>query len=369
MNVKAVTAPTPHSVAQYNGIKSYIHILRNKSAEMEVQIKQEPDDYNGESLYMDCQNETYSENYSDIVVKTECPEEENQQDFENSVDDNESNTVYTITINRRKGYPKKLNPQLYTQKNDVSDEEDETNLTHNVSVDDKVPASSRKTQKIVDKIGEDTTLNCDSEPEDDTVSVEGVSEYSELVSAKIEESLNDTETVMKTITNNAFPSRRDMNKHLKTHSDLRPHVCKLCGKGFKRADSLTEHEYRHSGEQPHVCDLCGKGFYNVHKLKKHLLAHDGPDQMSRCIQCNNICGKGFAQASNLKSHESKHVGKPFSCDVCGKSFAQQTSLKAHSKRHTNQTLKSYDESEATDWFMMQATKLDDNLTTNDTKTF
>lgn len=49
------------------------------------------------------------------------------------------------------------------------------------------------------------------------------------------------------------------------------HVCKICGKSFKHAGSLSMHKRLHSGDTH--CNLCGKVFSRMYYLKVHMHIH------------------------------------------------------------------------------------------------
>ncbi|KAM6959400.1 uncharacterized protein FYW47_010820 [Aplochiton taeniatus] len=81
----------------------------------------------------------------------------------------------------------------------------------------------------------------------------------------------------------------------------RPHVCNVCGKRFRRGETLRRHDRVHTGEKPHACDVCGKTFREAFHLTKHLTVHSG----QKNYKCN-LCGKVFAYAQSLVRHGKLH---------------------------------------------------------------
>ncbi|XP_019745856.1 sal-like protein 3 isoform X1 [Hippocampus comes] len=84
-------------------------------------------------------------------------------------------------------------------------------------------------------------------------------------------------------------------------SSDRPYGCQLCGKRFRRAETLRRHNRVHTGEKPHACDVCGKMFREPFHLTKHLTVHSG----QKNYKCN-LCGKMFAYAQSLVRHGKLH---------------------------------------------------------------
>ncbi|XP_072013955.1 zinc finger protein 236-like [Amphiura filiformis] len=121
------------------------------------------------------------------------------------------------------------------------------------------------------------------------------------------------------------------------HESVRPHVCIVCGKGFKRPGHLKEHMNTHMPESitqksskptPHKCNHCSKGFAKPSQLERHIRIHTG----ERPFQCPK-CEKAFNQKNALNIHMTKHTGeKPYRCGFCEQAFSQKGNLKVHMQR-------------------------------------
>ena len=62
--------------------------------------------------------------------------------------------------------------------------------------------------------------------------------------------------------------------HIKTHIDLMPYSCNLCGICFVEAGQLLEHVHQsHSLKAPYACGLCKLTFYQNMELKQHVQIH------------------------------------------------------------------------------------------------
>ncbi|XP_020859742.1 zinc finger protein 580-like isoform X2 [Phascolarctos cinereus] len=72
-----------------------------------------------------------------------------------------------------------------------------------------------------------------------------------------------------------FKSPLYLKRHGISHSDLRPYVCGVCAKTFKRSSSLCQHRLTHRtrGSRAHACPLCPRRFLDARELAQHIRGH------------------------------------------------------------------------------------------------
>lgn len=66
------------------------------------------------------------------------------------------------------------------------------------------------------------------------------------------------------------PKRYLLSRHMKSHSEERPHRCPVCERGFKTIASLQNHVNTHAGVRPHRCTDCGSCFTTSGELVRHV---------------------------------------------------------------------------------------------------
>ncbi|KAL3859331.1 hypothetical protein ACJMK2_009556 [Sinanodonta woodiana] len=133
------------------------------------------------------------------------------------------------------------------------------------------------------------------------------------------------------ICDRGFKTMASLQNHVNTHTGTRPHKCKQCDAAFTTSGELVRHiRYRHTFEKPHKCTECDYASVELSKLKRHMRSHTG----ERPYQCHH-CNYASPDTYKLKRHLRIHTGeKPYECEICHARFTQSNSLKAHKLIHT-----------------------------------
>ncbi|XP_069364846.1 transcriptional repressor CTCF-like isoform X2 [Maniola hyperantus] len=127
-----------------------------------------------------------------------------------------------------------------------------------------------------------------------------------------------------------FKTMASLQNHVNMHNGVKPHVCKYCKSPFTTSGELVRHvRYRHTHEKPHKCTECDYASVELSKLRRHVRCHTG----ERPYQCPH-CTYASQDTFKLKRHMRTHTGeKPYKCDHCNMCFTQSNSLKAHKLIH------------------------------------
>ncbi|CRK95900.1 CLUMA_CG009346, isoform A [Clunio marinus] len=131
------------------------------------------------------------------------------------------------------------------------------------------------------------------------------------------------------ICRSSYFDKKTLKSHIRNVHEKKL-TCLLCGKTFKKKESLKNHKLL-----PHHfrCDICGKRFPTKHLILRHQNMHQ-----ERNFTCDvHGCQKKFKTKSNLKKHiltVHKKIGEP--CPVgngCKYSVRRRDSMKRHLKVH------------------------------------
>lgn len=129
-----------------------------------------------------------------------------------------------------------------------------------------------------------------------------------------------------------YTRKNGLDRHIMSHTGVKPFECKECGKCYITKDTLKTHILIHSGIKTHKCEICQKLFMQSSHLNYHMRRHAG-DKPHTC----SFCGKGFLSTYHLERHKLMHTGvKPFKCDLCNKQFVRSTTLRDHLLLHTGE---------------------------------
>ena len=146
-----------------------------------------------------------------------------------------------------------------------------------------------------------------------------------------------------------FKTLASLHNHVNTHTGTKPHKCKYCEATFTTSGELVRHvRYRHTHEKPHKCPDCDYMSVELSKLKRHMRCHSG-ERPYQCPHCTYASPDTFKLKRHLRIHtgtvihslmesvslNQRFLGeKPYECDICHARFTQSNSLKAHRTIHT-----------------------------------
>ncbi|XP_049750648.1 zinc finger protein 248 isoform X2 [Elephas maximus indicus] len=109
------------------------------------------------------------------------------------------------------------------------------------------------------------------------------------------------------------------------------HECKVSDKTWEKS-TLFKHQIVHMEEKSYKYSENGNNFIKKSHLTQLRRAHSG----EKTFECSE-CGKTFWEKSNLTQHQRTHTGeKPYECIECGKSFCQKPHLTNHQRTHTGE---------------------------------
>ncbi|KAK4812894.1 hypothetical protein QYF61_027288 [Mycteria americana] len=125
----------------------------------------------------------------------------------------------------------------------------------------------------------------------------------------------------------------NLNRHVKTHSDEKRHVCHLCFKAFRTATLLHNHVNVHTGTRPYKCSDCDMAFVTSGELSRHRRYKHTLEKPFKC----SVCKYSSVEASKMKRHIRSHTGeRPYACDLCSYASKDAYKLKRHMITHSGE---------------------------------
>ncbi|XP_061725395.1 zinc finger protein 600-like [Cydia pomonella] len=95
-----------------------------------------------------------------------------------------------------------------------------------------------------------------------------------------------------------------LKQHEATHAGPKPFLCTLCGKGYKRRETMVYHRKNHKSEKKYICDICSKTFNAPCKLQRHIVSHRA-DKFVLRYECP-VCAHMFNTKYHVQMHLSTH---------------------------------------------------------------
>ena len=117
-----------------------------------------------------------------------------------------------------------------------------------------------------------------------------------------------------------------------THPQSKPktkkdHLCHECGKNFASSNTLLTH-YKGAHLEAFKCNQCGKILCTKVQLDSHINSH----QDIKPHKCDK-CGKSFQNRKSLSSHSCTDPAKRSKCNKCSRTFGTRALMNQHQRSH------------------------------------
>ncbi|XP_071445622.1 zinc finger protein 431-like [Hetaerina americana] len=113
-----------------------------------------------------------------------------------------------------------------------------------------------------------------------------------------------------------FVQKMYLKRHMLTHTEEKPHRCKVCSRAFTRKGNLKMHLLAHTGEKPYQCMICSKGFTQKGDLKRHFFTHTGEKRYmsTHMVKTSLLSSGGVIHVAGLAEHSATNI---FSSAILG----------------------------------------------------
>lgn len=122
------------------------------------------------------------------------------------------------------------------------------------------------------------------------------------------------------------------NKKKKSHKKKeKTNICDVCGRGFAEKYTLNRHMLTHTHVKPYSCTKCNMAFSRSDGLAKHMNAGHRRIDAHHC----DVCGGTFNSEVSFEQHRREYGSTlPFVCNLCMLAFSQCCHLNYHMKSHS-----------------------------------
>ncbi|CAG5032864.1 unnamed protein product [Parnassius apollo] len=194
---------------------------------------------------------------------------------------------------------------------------------------------------MLDEVAEQDMITIKQEAEDDEylnpviTSVSGSLGETEI-KMEVEESSQDESEVYNSI--KPIPVIEDA-----LYLKMRPHVCTICNKRYKRRDHLKVHSITHLKKKK-VCSECGKAFHTEDQLLTHINLvhmktysmegdHEGISRL-KIMLGDKVDVRMLSDGTDLLVPRMKQRDdRPHVCRICNRKFKRKQHLKVHGNVH------------------------------------
>ncbi|XP_022835516.1 zinc finger protein 558-like [Spodoptera litura] len=103
----------------------------------------------------------------------------------------------------------------------------------------------------------------------------------------------------------------DRTEHEAQHTGPKPYLCTICGKTYKKRETMMYHRKRHSGARSYVCEVCSRVFPAACKLRAHARTHAARYVLRyECPVCAHMFNTRYHVHMHLATHQREGLVAP-----------------------------------------------------------